>query len=243
MVSEAASAMALRRTVVAIALAACQPSAPGAVETGGPRRITLEVPGGIPLLAERYGGGERGVVILAHGGYSTLASWAPQARAIADAGFQVLVVEARAAVDLAAGRQTDCLYDPPCLAKDVLAGVRNLWTSGARSVALMGGSMGGAAAAQASVEAQPGEVERLILLAPAGIAEPDRMQGDKLFITTRDDANAAGPRLPGIQAQFDRSPEPKRLIVLDGSAHAQRIFLTPDGDAVMREILRFLATR
>ena len=99
------------------------------------------------------------------------------------------------------------------------------------------------AVAQASVEADRGEIQHLVLLAPAAIAAPDRIQGNKLFITTREDANAAGLRLPGIQAQYEKAPEPKRLVVLAGSAHAQRILLTADGDAVIRDILEFLRTR
>ena len=35
-------------------------------------------------------------------------------------------------------------------------------------------------------------------------------------------------------------PQPKKLIVLKGSAHAQYLFQTDQGDRVMREIVRFL---
>ena len=37
------------------------------------------------------------------------------------------------------------------------------------------------------------------------------------------------------------APEPKELIVLNGSAHAQFIFETDQGKRLMREILRFLS--
>ena len=56
----------------------------------------------------------------------------------------------------------------------------------------------------------------------------------------RDDANADGPRLPGIKAQYDQAPQPKELIIVDGSAHAQFLFQTDQSERVMREILRFL---
>jgi len=58
----------------------------------------------------------------------------------------------------------------------------------------------------------------------------------------RNDASGGGSelRLPGIRAQFEKAPEPKRLIVLDGSAHAQYLFQTDQGGRVMDEILRFL---
>jgi hypothetical protein len=50
-----------------------------------------------------------------------------------------------------------------------------------------------------------------------------------------------GRRLPGIEKQYEKATEPKRLIILDGSAHAQFIFQTDQGDRLMREILRFLS--
>jgi serine/threonine protein kinase len=76
------------------------------------------------------------------------------------------------------------------------------------------------AAAQASLEARPGEIDRLVILA-GEIDEPEKVKVRKLFIVTRDDANDAGFRLPRIRRQYDRAPHPKQLVVLDGSAHAQ----------------------
>jgi hypothetical protein len=58
-------------------------------------------------------------------------------------------------------------------------------------------------------------------------------------MATRDDANDSG-RLPGIRAQFEKAPEPKELIVLDGSAHSRFLFQTDQRARVMREIVPFL---
>ena len=52
-----------------------------------------------------------------------------------------------------------------------------------------------------------------------------------------------GPRLPGFQKQYEKIPEPKHLLILDGSAHAQFLFQTDQGERVMREILQFLSAR
>jgi hypothetical protein len=73
------------------------------------------------------------------------------------------------------------------------------------------------------------------------IDTPEKMTGRKLFITTRGDRNDAGLRLRGIQAQFERAPGPKEIVVLDRSAHGQFIFDTAEGERLMREILRFLS--
>ena len=70
-----------------------------------------------------------------------------------------------------------------------------------------------------------------------------KMKGPKLFILARDDANAGGLRLPKIREQFEKAPQPKKLILLDGSAHAQFLFQTSQGERVMREILQFLSAR
>jgi pimeloyl-ACP methyl ester carboxylesterase len=205
-----------------------------------PAAVVFPGPSASRLAGEIYGAGDRGVVIIAHGGYSTLASWRDQASSLGGEGFRVLVFESRAAVEFAAGQESPCMYDAPCQAADVLAAVRYLRQNGARTVATIGGSMGGGAVAQAAVDARPGEIDRIVLLAPAEIAAPEKMQGRKLFITTREDANDAGLRLPGIQRQYDRCPGPKQLIVLGGSAHAQRIFATEQGEEALREIVRFL---
>ena len=117
-----------------------------------------------------------------------------------------------------------------------------LVAEGATTVSGVGGSFGGGAAADAAVVAKPGEIDRLVLLAHSSIDHPERMQGRKLFITTHDDPYADGsPRLIAIRKQYERAPEPKRLVVLEGSAHAQHVFATEQGERLLQEILKFLS--
>jgi pimeloyl-ACP methyl ester carboxylesterase len=192
------------------------------------------------VLGDEYGTGARSVVLV-HGGRYDRTSWRAQAQALAAAGFRVLAVDLRAVADARAGKESACLYDAPCLALDVLAAVAHLRRSGARSVSLVGGSLGGGAAAQAAIDAGPDQaVDCVVLLAHMSIEHPERIPGRKLFVTSRDDASGSGPRLPGIRAQFERAPEPKELLILDGSAHAQQLFDTDQGDRLLREIVRFL---
>ena len=232
-------------TALALAAVACaspRASSSLSADNSADRATRVEIPTEADrlIVGDLYGEGEHVVVILAHGGYSSLASWAPSALSLQAFGFRVLVVEARAAAELADGRETPCLYDAKCLAQDVLAAIRHLRGRGAERISLMGGSMGGAAIAEASADSTARDVECLVLLAPAITAAPERMRGRKLFIATREDANSAGLRLPSIQAQFDRAPEPKRFVLLEGSAHGQRVLASPQGDAVLREIAAFL---
>jgi pimeloyl-ACP methyl ester carboxylesterase len=174
-----------------------------------------------------YGKGGRAVV-LAHGGQFTKESWKNQAAALTAAGFRVLAIEFRPVDE---GRQFD-----------VLAAIHYLRKTGATSVSVVGASMGGDYAAEAA-EAEPAGIDRLVLLASGAYTPLIAMKGPKLFIVARDDANAEGPRLPRIRAQYEKAREPKQLVLLEGAAHAQFLFQTDQGERVMREILRFLSAR
>lgn len=79
-----------------------------------------------------------------------------------------------------------------------------------------------------------------MLGAVAGNGPPEKMKGPKLFILTRDDASGSGPRLPGAMREYEAVPQPKRLLLLEGSAHAQFLFASEHSERVTDEILRFL---
>jgi pimeloyl-ACP methyl ester carboxylesterase len=195
--------------------------------------------GGV-VSADSYGAGERGVV-LAHGGRFNKGSWEKQARALATAGFRVLAIDFRG-YGQSRGPGDSAPMSAP-LHLDVLAAVRYLRKSGAKTVSVVGASMGGGAAGDASILSEPGEIHRLVFLAAAPNGPAEKLKAGSLFIVARDDANADGLRLPGIRSQFEKAPEPKELIVLEGSAHAQFLFQTDQADRVMREILRFLSAK
>jgi pimeloyl-ACP methyl ester carboxylesterase len=225
-------------TVVLLALGAAP--AHGQPHAGG-QPVAIAAADGGTIRADVYGTGTRGVV-LAHGGRFDRSSWRPQATALAAAGFRVVAIDFRAAVEARAGRETPCLYDAACLAKDVVAAARYLRESGARTVAVVGASLGGGAAAQATFDGPPGAIDRVVLIAHMAVDTPEKIRGPALFILARDDIGSGDrPRLPGIREQYERAQGPKELVLLDGSAHAQFLFETPQGDRLMREILRFLS--
>jgi dienelactone hydrolase len=126
---------------------------------------------------------------------------------------------------------------------DVLAAVRYLRKMGTKTVSVVGGSMGGGAAGDASIASQPGEIDRVVFLGAYPNGPAEKLKCASLFIVARDDANEDGPRLPKIQEQYEKAPEPKTLIILDGSAHAQFLFQTDQAERVMIEILRFLSAK
>lgn len=191
--------------------------------------------GGV-VFADVYGSGSRGVV-LAHGGRFNKESWRDQARELVGASFQVLAIDFRGYGKSHGPGDSDVLSAP--LSLDVLAAVRYMHAHGAKSVSVIGGSMGGGAAGDAAI-AKPGEIDRLVFLGSAPNGPAEKLTCPSLFIVARDDTSGDGPRLPGIRAQYDKAPQPKKLVILDGSAHAQFLFQIKDAGRVMQEILNFL---
>jgi pimeloyl-ACP methyl ester carboxylesterase len=196
------------------------------------KQISFPTQDGGIVYADIYGSGARGVV-LAHGARFDKSSWTEQAHQLATAGFRVVAIDFRGYGKSGGGSQSrDQMY------LDVLAAVHYLRKAGAKTVAVIGGSMGGGAAAEAAVRGA-GAIDSLVLLAPVPIEHPERIAGAKLFAASQDD-----PITPRVREQYSKAPEPKQLLILDGSAHAQFLFQTEQGERLMHEILNFLsATR
>jgi dienelactone hydrolase len=203
--------------------------------------VTIDVPSAaVPVHGDLYGSGNRGIV-LAHGGRFNKESWAPQARELADAGFTVLAINFRGdtvnkdGTPSAEGSDADN-------AADVLAGVRYLRTLGLKRISAIGASLGGDAVGDADA-ANPGEFDRVVFLGSEGGDHPEKLTGRKLYLVARDDKSGEGLRLPGIEEHFARAPRPKKLVIVEGTAHAQYLFGTSEGPRVMKEILEFLRER
>ncbi len=211
------------------------------VAAAAQKTVSFPTGDGGEVYADIYGVGDRAVV-LAHGGQFNKESWNKQARALAAVGFRVLALDFRGYGKSQGPAHSDPLSDPPYYL-DVLAAVRYLRKTGAKTVSVVGGSMGGAAAGDASIASHPGEIQRVVLLGAAPDGPADKLKSATLFIVARDDANEDGPRLPGIRAQYEKAPQPKKLIIVDGSAHAQFLFQTDQGERVMREIIQFLSAK
>lgn len=205
-----------------------------------PAQQALSIPtaDGGTVCAELYGKTTNRAVVLAHGGRFKKESWGDQAPALVAAGFRVLALDFRGFGCSSGPGQQD--FDNAPFHEDVLAAVRYLKAQGARTVSVVGGSFGGSAAGDASIRGAAGEIDRIVLLGAAPNLPAEGLKSRTLFIVARDDSNGAGPRLPGIRARFAKAPGPKRLVIVDGSAHAQFLFQTDQSARVMREILRFL---
>jgi pimeloyl-ACP methyl ester carboxylesterase len=207
------------------------------VPTLAQEHVTISTDDGAQIAADLYGKSTRGVV-LAHGGRFTKESWEPQAEALVRSGFRVLAFDFRG-FGQSHGPGDKDMYTAP-MELDVLAAVRYLHAQGAKTVSVVGGSFGGDAAAKACVEAKPGEISRLVMLASESNASADKIHVPLLEIVGRDDKSSDGPRLPHIQAWFAKAHQPKKIVILDTAEHAQFLFQTEHAETVMREIIRFL---
>lgn len=232
--------LALLATMVWLTGAGAIYAAPSSAASSAKQEVSFPAEDGWIIHADSYGAGSKGVVLV-HGGRFTKESWEKQAQELTKSGYHVLAIDMRGyGMSKEGPAALNPGYGSPL---DVLAAVRYLREAGAKTVSIIGGSMGANAAAGASIESQKGEIDALILLAGGEGGPAEEMKGRKLFVVTRDDAGPGGPRIQKIREQFARAPKPKELLVLEGSAHAQYIFETDQGDKLMKEILRFLANR
>ncbi len=202
------------------------------VQSPPPPTISFETADGARIAADVYGKGPDAVV-LAHGAAFDKESWKPLADTLSEQGHRVLAIDFRGYGGSTLGREDKALY------QDVLAAVRYLRANGATTVSVVGASMGGGASARAAVAAKPGEIDRLFLLSPVAIENPEAMKAGRfLYLASRDE-----PLAPSIQQQYARAPEPKRLVLLDGNAHAQNIFKTDQAARLTALIVEFLDRR
>jgi pimeloyl-ACP methyl ester carboxylesterase len=215
------------------------PDRKGETRSETPTLVNFATEDGATIYANLYGKAKHGIVLV-HGGRFNKESWEKQAPELVKAGFRVLAIDLRGYGKSTGPGQKDIFTAP--LHLDVLAAVRYLRANGAKTVSVMGGSLGGGAAGDAVAHSKPGEIARIVTL--AGFWSHQR--GDKikvplLVIVTRDDANADGPRLPRIQREFDKVPAKKELVILEGSAHAQYMFDTDQSATIMKKVVTFLS--
>ncbi len=171
-------------------------------------------------------------IVLAHGAIFNKESWGVFGRVLSDKNYSLLAIDFRGYGKSTSGKQSHGFY------KDILAAIQFLKAQqGISQITVLGASMGGAAAAKASVYAQPGDIKQLILLSPASIYQPEKLKGAILFIASEDEY-----LVDALQALYRQAPEPKKLVLIPGNAHAQHIFKTSQAELLTKTITDFLAT-
>ncbi|CAA9452116.1 MAG: hypothetical protein AVDCRST_MAG80-2400 [uncultured Rubrobacteraceae bacterium] len=162
-----------------------------------------------------WGEGDRGV-ILAHGAAYDATSWEAQGRTLGENGVVALAVE-----DISLGSLR--------LAIDYLEEEYDV-----ESVALVGASAGAGPVLQVAEEDLE-EISQIILL--SGIGEVSGLgEYPKLFVASEGEEGSERVRQMAEEAPGDRN----EALILPGSAHAQAIFRTEEGDRLMQAILERL---
>ena len=110
--------------------------------------ISFPTEDGGQVCGDLYGQGDRAVV-LAHGGRFNKESWHEQEQALATKGFRILAIDFRGFGCSTGPGQADFFSAP--FPNDVLAAVGYLKSHGAKTVSVVGGSFGCAAAGDASI--------------------------------------------------------------------------------------------
>ena len=187
--------------------------------------------GGI-VHADYFHSGSKAIV-LAHGAIFNKESWSELTKNLLKNNISVLAINFRGYGESTAGNRPVDKYE------DILAAVRFLHTQpGISQISVLGASMGGRAAAKAVIHSSPGEINQLILLSPATVTEPEKLKGDILYI-----ASESETIINAIKAQYQKTPEPKQLKLIEGKAHAQHIFKTQENTALNELIIHFLKSK
>ena len=194
-----------------------------------PEVVSFATADGGRVFADRYGDGSGSGVVLAHGAIFDKGSWRELAERLAERGHRVLAIDFRGYGQSVAPAKDDRF-------EDVLAAVRYLHDAGVARVDVVGASIGGGAAAEAAARPGPVRSRGSSCLAPPAIAHPDRLRVPTLLVSSRDEPAAAR-----LREDFAKVPEPKRVLVLPGSAHAQHVFGTEQGAALTAAVVDFLA--
>lgn len=194
--------------------------------------VTFKADDGGTISGSLFRGPGPLAVVLAHGAVFDKESWYPLARRLHKLGITALPFDFRGYGTSRAGRDgKGARY------LDVLAALRFLEGRGFKRIALIGGSMGGAAVLRALAQTDDPAIVKAVLLAPAGGPPIKQARIEKLFIVSRRDR--LHPRVVEI---YEATAKPKTLDVLSGSAHAQNIFATAEGAKLSELILRFVAS-
>jgi pimeloyl-ACP methyl ester carboxylesterase len=171
-------------------------------------------------------------VLLAHGTVFDKGSWGAFEQRLLKENYTVLAIDFR-------GYNKSTLGDPPrALHKDILAGAYFLMhQDGIKKVTVLGASMGASAAVKADVYSQLGNINQLILLAPPQVYKPEKIKAPVLFIASQQE-----PLAKRVEAAYKRVGAPKKIEFIEGKAHAQHVFKTPQAGALTEIILDFLKT-
>ena len=173
----------------------------------GVQQQTFETRSGLTLVGDVSGGGERGVVLFAHGGGQTRHSWGAAARRLGELGWRAITLDLRGHGD--SGWDPDGDYQVMRYAEDLLDVTATLGTK----PAMIGASLGGIAGLMAEAAVQPGSFRSLTLVDivprsnPEGSAKILGFMGEKV----EEGFDSLEAAADAIAAYLPHRPRPKDL--------------------------------
>jgi esterase/lipase len=181
------------------------------------------------IEASFFKGGERNLaVIFAHGAIFNKESWYFLAEKLQSKGIASLSIDFRGYGNSKKGTTNK-------KSLDILGAIDYLKSKGFNSIAIVGGSMGGAAVLSALNTKNDSVIKKVILLAPAGGAGITSTTIKKLLIVSKDEG-----LFKRVNTIYNESTQPKELKVYPGSYHAQHMFKSDYKNDLISLIIEFL---
>jgi pimeloyl-ACP methyl ester carboxylesterase len=167
-------------------------------------------------------------VVFAHGKSFNKESWYSVAGRLKKSGIPSLAFDFRGYGSSKPGREPSLLFD-------VLGAVAFMKRRGCRRIALIGGSMGGAAVLRALENSSDPAVVKVVLLSPAGGPPVRSTSTKKLFVVSEKESF-----YDTVMSLYEGSAEPKTIRVYTGTSHAQNLFQSTHAGDLLDTITGFL---
>lgn len=190
--------------------------------------ITFSTEDGGLIEASFFKGDRDLVVIFAHGAIFNKESWYFMAEKLREENISSLSLDFRGYGNSKKGTGDD-------KALDILGAIDYLKAKGYHKIALVGGSMGGAAILNALEKKTDPSIQKVALLSPAGGPGIESKIIKKLIVVSKDESY-----YDRVHEIYEKSYQPKAIKVYPGTFHAQHMFKAAYSDELTNAIIQFL---
>ena len=190
--------------------------------------ITYTTEDGGVIEASFFKGNQDLAVIFAHGAIFNKESWYFMAEKLQKENISSLTLDFRGYGNSKSGNTNKRLLD-------ILGAIDYLKEKGFNNIAIVGGSMGGAAILNALDVNIDTIIKKVVLLAPAGGSPIASKAVNKLFVVSKEERLFAS-----VNEIYNESSQPKELKIYPGSFHAQHMFKAEYSNELTNLIINFL---
>ena len=190
--------------------------------------ITYTTEDGGVIEASFFKGNQDLAVIFAHGAIFNKESWYFMAEKLQKENISSLSLDFRGYGNSKSGNTNKRLLD-------ILGAIDYLKEKGFNNIAIVGGSMGGAAILNALDVNIDTVIKKVVLLAPAGGSPITSKAVNKLFVVSKEERLFAS-----VNEIYNESSQPKELKIYPGSFHAQHMFKAEYSNELTNLIIDFL---